>query len=106
MPDKLAHYVKFARSLAMTSTLALQACGGSADPADETTPSNETTPTTTSTAATTTSSATATNTPGAGGAGGSAPAVVDAGSGSDPVDAGHISGPLPPPEMPRSLALA
>ncbi|MFT3764035.1 MAG: hypothetical protein QM820_00695 [Minicystis sp.] len=109
MADTFAHYVKFARSLAMTSTLALQACGGATDTADDpgatSSPSSATTSATTSTAPTT-----STGEGGSGGSGGSGPAVADAGSPSDP-DAsdgspGQLSGPLPPPELPRSFVLA
>lgn len=116
MSSKLAHHVMFARSLAMTSTLALQACSGSTDAADQpasTAAATSSAPSTTSAASTTTGGSSTDATSG-GGSGGAAPVVADAGSASDPdasappdaPDAGHLSGPLPPPELPRSLALA
>src|SRR5689334_5800290 len=100
MAEAFTHYVKFARSLAMTSTVAILGCSGAADPTGDPEPAASTTSAATTTTTSTSPQATST---GEGGAGGSAPVVADAGTPPPDVDAGHISGPLPPPELPGSL---
>ena len=102
MDPRPPHYLRFAKTLALATTLALSACadsepqapvnegGGHSASADRSAPDEQGTGTTTASAG---------GAAGSGGAGGS-PAV-------DPppeVDAGKVSGPLPPPEMPTSLA--
>ncbi|APR86426.1 Hypothetical protein A7982_11775 [Minicystis rosea] len=109
MADTLAHYVKFARSLALTSTIVLSACGSTNE-------SEEPATTGSTTATTSTPSATSTTTTedGAGGASlqganpiaTAVPNIPDAGEpqDADVPDVGTISGPLPPPELPASFA--
>lgn len=100
MNNTLSRSVKFARSLALASTLVLPACSGTADP----TPAPETAPPAPAKAAETTPGPTEaapdpSNTAAAGSSADDAGALADATGG----DAGHISGPLPPPELPASF---
>lgn len=103
MADSFAHYVKFARSLALTSTIVLQACGGagesgeSQDGTDPPAPSgNAAGPRMVEAAPV--AAASPAPTP-------SLPDVApDAGAGD--ADGGFVSGPLPPPELPASFARA
>lgn len=90
MPQSYAHYITFARSLALTTTLVLPACSsatsdGPTEKADL--------------------SAQTADAGDAGDAKASAAPVLDAGQASADaeVDGGRISGPLPPPEMPSSF---
>src|SRR3954470_24750845 len=97
MAESFSHYVKFARSLALTSTLVLQACSGSPDtgePGDQPPPPAPPAPT-----ATTPGDPSARH----GAAAAAAFPASDADAGPPP-DAGFVSGPLPPPELPASFA--
>jgi hypothetical protein len=98
MDDRMPHYLRFARTLALATTLALPACsdGGDSSAADDQGDATGSTTTSAGTGASTTPSATPTvatvpttrvlHDQGAYGAG------------------GKVSGPLPPPEMPASMA--
>jgi hypothetical protein len=113
MDPRTPHYLRFARTLALATTLALPACadaGGNVALDDEAAPTGTTPPTparsaepsalaapppaptatTTETETTTTTTATAT-------------AESDAGAEADASYAGKSSGPLPPPEMPFTM---
>jgi hypothetical protein len=99
MDDRMPHYLRFARTLALATTLALPACSDGGDssatddaPAEQT----ESTATSSGTGSSTTPIAITTATP--------MPTVIapqNAGTGGSP---GKVSGPLPPPEMPASMA--
>lgn len=104
MDDRMPHYLRFARTLALATTLALPACsdGGDSSATDDhhadQTESTATSSGTGAPGATTTPIAItiAITTP--------MPTVIaphDAGTGGSP---GKVSGPLPPPEMPASMA--
>jgi hypothetical protein len=103
MEDSTPHYLRFARTLALATTIALPACGGSEEPAPQ--PDEQRQPPAT-TATTSAPAPTASTTAGTGGVAAAEPTVEqpDAGASAD-ASSGHVlSGPLPPPEMPASLA--
>src|SRR4051794_32291406 len=100
MTNPLSRSVKFARSLALATTLALPACSD-ADPTPSTPSAPAPEPGTAASSAPAPSAPRAEST--------ADPKVAsdtkDAGSGDGAViDAGRISGPLPPPELPASFA--
>jgi hypothetical protein len=113
MPVPSAHYVKFARSLALTSTLVLTACIASpetGEPGDEvSTPpakpapsaSGERTEAMPVAEVVDPARLLATPTPQHAAPAADPGAAPDAGPGPSP---GHVSGPLPPPELPASFA--
>jgi hypothetical protein len=112
MSDAFAHCVRLARSLALTSTLLLPACGGAEDPAPD--PASPSPPGSSHggesgagaevkrPAGDLAYTATASATPPAPDPQGSDAGASDAGQSSGP----HTSGPLPPPELPGGFALA
>jgi hypothetical protein len=99
MDDRMPHYLRFARTLALATTLALPACSDGGDSSatdDQQADQSESTATSSGTGAPTTPIAITIATP--------TPTVIaphDAGTGGSP---GKVSGPLPPPEMPASMA--
>lgn len=97
MDDRMPHYLRFARTLALATTLALPACSDGGDSSatdDPQAEQGESTATSTGTGTPTTPITTATPMP-------TVIAPHDAGTGGSP---GKVSGPLPPPEMPASMA--
>lgn len=100
MDDRMPHYLRFARTLALATTLALPACsdGGDSSATDDHGDETGSTATSSGTGSATTPSpiATVTTVPTT-----IAPHDKDPGAGGSP---GKISGPLPPPEMPASMA--
>lgn len=102
MNTRIPHYLRFARTLALATTIALPACtdGDPADPPGEGGggASSSADSTTTGAGAVSVASSSSGGGGGVGGAGGGA-TVTPPGE----VDAGKISGPLPPPEMPAWL---
>jgi hypothetical protein len=100
MEDSTPHYLRFARTLALATTIALPACGGSEDPAPQ--PEEHRQPP--ATTATTASAASAVPTAGTGGVAAAEPTLAEDAGASPDASYGHVSGPLPPPEMPASLA--
>ncbi len=96
MHDRMPHYLRFARTLALATTLALPACSDGGDPpaTDDQGDDMESTATSSGTGTPTTPIATATPMP-------TVIAPHDPGAGGSP---GKVSGPLPPPEMPASMA--
>jgi len=112
MSDAFVHYVKLARSLALTSTLLLPACGGAEDPAPD--PASPPPPGSSYGGESRGSAeakrpaggvaypATASATRPAPDPQGTDAGAFDAGQSSGP----HTSGPLPPPELPGGFALA
>jgi hypothetical protein len=106
MDARTPHYLRFVRTLALATTLALPACGDaddstpSDDPADQatTSASSGSGPAATATMPTAAPTGTATMTAAA-----TDIAVEDAGTRSD-ASPGFSSGPLPPLDMPASMA--
>lgn len=98
MDARTPHYLRFARTLALATTIALPACGAADDGAatdEEDHPTSAATPPPDARPApTAVTSLPIAATPAA------TPPDSDAGSGDHP----FMSGPLPPPEMPSSLA--
>jgi hypothetical protein len=101
MEDSTPHYLRFARTLALATTIALPACGGSEDPAPR--PEEQRQPPATTTATTSEPAPAAGTTAGTGGVAAAEPPVADDAGASPDASYGHVSGPLPPPEMPASL---
>ena len=104
MADPFAHTVKFARSLAMTSTLVLGACGGAAESGDDA--ADDPAPVATAEPATPAHAVRVAPVAPMAAAGNPKTLTVTTPapdpSGGPP--SGHLSGPLPPPEMPASFA--
>lgn len=98
MDDRMPHYLRFARTLALATTLALPACSDGGDSSATDDQGDTTTSTTTSagtgTATTPSPTPTVATVP-------TTIAPPDQGAGGSP---GKVSGPLPPPEMPASMA--
>lgn len=111
MDARTPHYLRFARSLAMATTLALPACAGPDDPAAADGQGDETSTTTTGTGAGAGPSASAAptaTTPGPTAWAVPSPvptanAESDAGAAGD-ASPGFSSGPLPPLDLPASMA--
>ncbi|MEP7122370.1 MAG: hypothetical protein ABJE95_15720 [Byssovorax sp.] len=102
MDDRMPHYLRFARTLALATTLALPACsdGGDSSATDDQADPVESTTTSSSSSTGTTTPPVASATPRANVS--AAPFAKDVGIGG--ASPGKISGPLPPPEMPASMA--
>jgi len=111
------HYLRFARTLALATTLALPACVGAEDPAATDGQGGPTTTTTTGSGAdpSATAAPTATATPTAATLPTDRTIMVvtgigptnlntDMDAGTSDASPGFSSGPLPPPEMPASMA--
>jgi len=94
------HYVRFARSLALASTLTLPACSSPAPEPPASTGEAKEAPSP-DTAAAVADAAPATDAAPAPAADATPPAAHDAGGDALP---GRVSGPLPPPELPASFA--
>lgn len=101
MDDRMPHYLRFARTLALATTLALPACsdGGDSTATDDQGDATGSTTTSAGTGTSTTPSATpiVALVP-------TAIAPLNTGAGGGGGSPGKVSGPLPPPEMPASMA--